>query len=158
MASVRFAVPGVPAGPGNGITAFVPHFNRFAASSAQQYKYGLAGGPARFHPAPTGDTVPSPDAGDRAQMGYARSSDAPDAWWPNDYDFVQPWAERPGAGMPILLPDNVGFDGMRSLIPVPSGPTDRVLRSSSARLSKPGPLNRVKQLPWFPRISNTPDA
>lgn len=158
MPDVRYQVPGVPKGPGQGITAFMPHFNRFAASSAQQYKYGLMGGPAWPHPVDMRDWPPSPDLGDLAQAGYARSSDAPDGYWRDDYDFVAPRAERPGAGMPILIPDLCDTTGMRSLIPMPSGPTDVIARTQSARLSRPGLLNRVKQAPWFPRVYNAPDA
>lgn len=158
MPEVRYQVPGVPAGPGMGISAFVPHFNRFAASSAQSYKYGIVGGPALFHATPTTDTTPSPDLGDIAQMGYARSSDSPDGYWINDYDVVVNRAERPGAGMPILTPDNADTPGMRSLIPVPAEPVGLVARSNQARLSRVALLNRVKQLPWFPRVYNAPDA
>lgn len=158
MPEVRYQVPGVPAGPAMGISAFVPHFNRFAASSAQSYKYGIRGGPAQFHAAPTIDTAPQPDAGDRAQMGYARSSDSPDGYWPNDYDVAVNRAERPGAGMPILIPDVADTAGMRSLIPVPAEPVGLVARSNQARLSRTTVLNRVKQLPWFPRVYNAPDG
>ena len=158
MPDVRYQTPGVPAGPGQGITAFMPHFNRPAASGAAQYKYGLTGGPAVAHPIDMRDVPPSPARGDLAMTGYARSADAPDAYWRDDYDFVAPRAEHPGAGMPILTPDNCDTPGMRSLIPMPSGPTDVLARTGSARLSRPALLNRIKQVPWFPRQYQAPDA
>lgn len=151
MPDVRYTVPGVPAAPGMGISAFMPHFNRTAASGAQSYKYGLTGGPARYHPISTIDTTPSPDAGDKAQMGYARSSDAPDAYYPNDYDVTFNRAEYPGAGMPIILADNGDMAQYRSLIPVPAANVALVQRRDTALLSIPAVLNRARQVPWMPR-------
>jgi hypothetical protein len=69
-----------------GITAFTPNMTRMAASGAQMYKHAVSGQPGtRGIPAPTGGTQMQPDAGDKAQMGTARSSDAPDMWYPNKY-------------------------------------------------------------------------
>ena len=155
MADVRYATPGIPAGPGMGVSAFMPHFNRHAASSAQSYKYGVTGGPALYHPISTIDTTPSPDQGDKAQMGWSRSSDAPDAYYPNDYDVTFNRAEYPGAGMPIVLADNGDMAQYRSLLPVPAGNPALGLRRDTALLAAPGVLNRMKELPWFPRRHTT---
>jgi hypothetical protein len=156
MPDVRYAVPGVPAAPGMGISAFMPHFNRFAASSAQSYKYGIVGGPAQYHYAPTINTTPSPDAGDKAQMGYSRSTDAPDAHYRDDYDVTTNRAEYPGAGMPIVLPDNGDMASYRSLMPVPAGNLVIAQRRDTALLAAPAVLNRVKQIPWWPRTWSAP--
>ena len=81
---MKFIVSGVPRGAQP--SAFTPHWNRAAASGAVRYKAGVSGQPGTMAiPAPTRDTVPSPDLGDIAQMGTARSSDAPDFWWPSKY-------------------------------------------------------------------------
>jgi hypothetical protein len=141
-----------------GISAFMPHFNRPAASGAQSYKYGIQGGPALYHHAPTTDTAPSPDLGDLAQAGYARSTNAPDAWYIDDYNLTGNRAEYPGAGMPVILPDNGDMASYRSLIPVPAGNLVIGQRRDSALLSVPGVLNRVKQIPWWPRTWSAPFA
>ena len=151
MPDVRYVVPGVPAGPGMGISAFMPHFNRHAAGTSQSFKYGITGGPALYHSTPTIDTVPSPDVGDKALGGYASSRDAPDGWWIDDYNLVYNRGEYPGAGMPIILADNGDMAQYRSLIPVPAGNPAPGLRRDTALLATPGVLNRVRQIPWFPR-------
>ena len=45
MTDVRYSVPGVPPEAAKGITAFSPHFNRHAGSSAQEFKYAVEGYP-----------------------------------------------------------------------------------------------------------------
>ncbi len=154
---MRYEVPGVPAGPALGLSAFLPHFNRAAAGGAQSYKYGVRGGPAQFHYAPTTDTVPSTDVGDLANAGYSRSSDAPDGYWPNDYDVVINDQERPGAGMPIRFYSPT-TPGPTTVLPVPAGNPAPGLRRDSARLARTAILQRVRQLPWFPRMFQAPDA
>jgi hypothetical protein len=73
----------LPAKLVGGISAFTPNLTRLAGSGAQQYKRGVVGQPGtQAIAAPTTDTVPSPDWGDKAQMGTARSKDAPDTWYP----------------------------------------------------------------------------
>lgn len=157
MAEPRYAVPGIPAQEANGLTAFMPHFNRLAASGAQSYKYGMVGRPGtQAVPAPTVDTQISPDAGDKAMMGTARSSDAPPVWFPQQY--YQPLiAERPGAGMPILLVDPAPT-GQRDLLPVPAVNVSLALRSAQAMSPPTGVVQRVRQLPWFPRLYQAPPA
>lgn len=157
MAEVRYQVPGVPPGPAAGMTAFLPHFNRAAAGGAQSYKYAVSGHPGtRRIPAPTLNTQMQPDEGDKAQMGTARSSDAPQAWWPQQY-YQRFLAERPGAGMPVAVYSPTQ-PGRTTLLPVPSRDLGIVGRSDSARLARATLLNRVRQLPWFPRVYSAPDG
>ena len=86
-----------------GISAFTPGFTRSAGSGAQQYKQGVNGQPGtQGIPAPTRDTVPSPDLGDLAQAGCARSSDAPDMWYPNQY-YQQTLQGNPGPVTPVRV-------------------------------------------------------
>jgi hypothetical protein len=81
---MKFILSGIPQGAQ--ASAFMPHWNRYAGSGATRYKAAVSGQPGTMAiPAPTRDTVPSPDVGDLALMGSARSSDAPDFIWPNKY-------------------------------------------------------------------------
>jgi hypothetical protein len=89
----------------------MPHLNRMAGSGAQSFKLAVAGQPGT-------QGIPAPDPGvprDRtaqAQMGTARSGDAPNAWYPQLW-FQDRLTERPGAGMPLrVYSDN--------LMPVPA--------------------------------------
>jgi hypothetical protein len=136
----KFIVTGVPQGAQ--LSAVLPNFNRLAGSGAVQYKQALTGSPGtRSIPAPTRDTVPSPDLGDIAQMGTARSSDAPQSWNPQLY-YQTALTERPGAGMPIrVYSDN--------LLPVPA--VDGRLRGRSAVLSRPVQQRGQVQIPQ-PRV------
>lgn len=120
----KYVVPGIPAGAQ--LSAFMPNWTRLAQSGAIQYKQAVSGSPGTTSiPAPTRDTVPSPDLGDLAQMGSARSSDAPQSWNPQVY-YQRNLTERPGAGMPIrVYSDN--------LLPVPA----KDARGKSAVLARP---------------------
>lgn len=96
---MRYQVTGVPAGVQ--MSAIMPGLVRLAASGAQQYKQAVQGSPGtRAVPAPTQDTVPSPDLGDLAQGGPHRSGDSPQAWYPQLY-FQDSLTERPGAGIRV---------------------------------------------------------
>jgi hypothetical protein len=155
MPEVRYVVPGIPPEVSAGLSAFMPHFDRQAAGGAQTYKYATVGRPGTAPiPAPTRSTQMAPDSGDKAQMGYARSSDAPDVIFPNQY-YDRFIAEQPGAGMPILRVEDA-TTGMRSLIPVPAiDPTDYARRNQA--MSPPtGVVQRIRQLPWFPRLYQAP--
>src|SRR3984885_15585189 len=150
MPEVRYQVPGVPPGPAKGITAFTPHFNRRAGSGAQDYKYRLVSPLGRYGvPAPPRDTVPSPDLGDMAQAGTSRSSDAPDMWYPQ-VSYQAAALEYPGAGMPIAYYSPTQ-PGRTTLLPVPAEDFRARYQRDSARLSRRAILNRVRQLPWYPR-------
>lgn len=113
MAEPRFIVPGWPAAVA-GYAAAVPRFTRHAGSGAIQYKDRVTGQPGTMAiPTDAKGTVPSPDLGDIALMGLSRSSDAPEAFYPNQY-YARP--ERmfwPGAGMPVSYQSD-------NLMPVPA--------------------------------------
>jgi hypothetical protein len=158
MAEPWYAVPGIPREESNGLTAFMPHLNRMAASGAQQYKYALTGRPGtQAVPAPTGNTQISPDSGDKAQMGFARSSDAPDVWYPQQY-YQAVAVEAPGAGMPIYLTGDSIPDGAGDVLPIPAVDVALALRTGQAMSPPTGVVQRVRQLPWFPRLYQAPGA
>lgn len=154
MPEIRYQVPGVPSALRS--SAFTPVYARPAQNNLA-YKYAVTGTQGRVAvPAPTIDTVPSPDAGDLATMGYARSSDAPPAWWPQQW-FQGVALERPGAGMPIQVYDPV-HPGKTTVIPVPAVPLAPAQRAASAAIARVAILNRVRDLPWYPRRWRTPPA
>jgi hypothetical protein len=120
----KYVVPGVPAGAQP--SAFMPHWNKYAGSGAQQYKRHVVGQPGTMAiPAPTTDTTPSPDSGDKVLMGPHRSKDAPDMWYPTIY-YQPDLYGAPGPVTPVrIYSDN--------LMPVPAVDP----RGVSARLSRP---------------------
>jgi len=142
----RYTTTGIPPSEAAvGLSAFMPHFNRLAASGAQAYKGSVTGHPGTvaipINPARQG-VPPSPDPGDMALMGTSRSSDAPDAIWPNQY-YTNPVAETggirgqafwPGAGMPVQMYDPVRPQDT-TMIPVPAGDLRSVYQKHSAKLA-----------------------
>jgi hypothetical protein len=160
MTDVRYSVPGVPPAPAAGITAFVPHFNRMAASGAQSYKYAVHGSPGTEAIPMTArvNTQISPDYGDLAQAGPARSSDAPDAIWPQLY--YQSFIAEPAQSAPLTGPRYYSPQqpGLTTLLPVPAEDGRALYQAKSARLAYRAVLNRVKQLPWFPKLYTAPDS
>lgn len=107
---MRYQVPGWPtAMPGH--SAVTPNLTRLAGSGAVTYKRKLIGQPGTHAIPVTGPGVPQNSIG-QAQMGLSRSSNAPDAIYPQQY-YVNGITERPGAGMPI----SVGSD---NLMPIPA--------------------------------------
>jgi hypothetical protein len=137
----RYTTSGIPqhlaAGAELGLSAFMPHFNRLAASGAQAYKGDVTGRPGtqaiRMRPSRSG-IPPSPDPGDMALMGTSRSIDAPDAIWPNQY-YVRPAANYwPGAGMPIQMYNPVRPQDT-TMIPVPATDLRSVYQARSAKLA-----------------------
>lgn len=153
MTDVRFSVPGVPPEAAKGITAFAPHFNRMAASGAQDFKYAVRGYPGtRAIPVEARqNTQISPDYGDLAQAGTARSSDAPDAFWPNQYyqNFI---AELPGGNSPTPQVYSPQFPGLTTLLPVPAEDGRAAYLAGSAALAQAAILNRKREVPVFPRM------
>ena len=150
MPEVRYSVPGVESDPAKGITAFAPHFNRPAGSGAQAYKYAVVGRPGT-HGIPMSarrDTYISPDLGDLANAGTARSSDAPDAIYPNQYyqGFV---AEFPGGNDPHIRRYNPTAPGATTLLPIPAEDGRGAYTANSARLSMAAILNRMRPMPTF---------
>jgi hypothetical protein len=157
MAEPWYSVPGIPPEESNGLTAFMPHMNRLAGGGAQQYKYELHGRPGtQATAAPTGNTQMSPDVGDKAQAGTARSSDAPDVWFPQIY-YQRVAVEAPGAGMPIERID-LAPTGTRDVLPIPAVNVALQLRSRQAMSPPTGVVQRVRQLPWYPRLYQAPGA
>jgi hypothetical protein len=133
----RYEVTGIPPHiAAVGLSAFMPHYHRLAASGAQAYKGRVTGHPGtaaiRIHPSRQG-IPPSPDPGDIAQMGTSRSSDAPDAIWPNLY-YAQPDNYWPGAGMPVQVYDPVRPQDT-TMIPVPAVDLRGVYVARSATLA-----------------------
>lgn len=150
MPEVRYQVPGVPPGPARGLSAFTPQLTRQASGGAQRYKYAVTSLMGRGAiPAPTLNTQMQPDPGDLAQAGTSRSSDAPPVWYPQQ-SYQGLIAERPGAGMPIAY-YSPQFPGRTTLLPVPARDMRVRYLQDSARLSRAAVLNRVRQLPWWPR-------
>jgi hypothetical protein len=122
---VKYVLPGVPQGAQ--LSAFMPHWNRYAASGAVAYKADVVGNPGTLAiSAPTRDTVPSPDVGDQVLTGTARSTDAPQFWWP------QIWYSRTldgGGTLGPVTPVRIYSD---NLMPVPAQDP----RGRPARLAK----------------------
>src|ERR1700733_5662595 len=120
-----------------GLSAFMPHYNRLAASGAQSYKNTVRGYPGT-HPVPIeglGDPVPSPDLGDMAQMGLSRSSDAPNAIWPNIYwEGAGPVYDRAG-GTAMVQVYNPTRPQDTTMIPVPATDLRSLYQARSATLS-----------------------
>ena len=156
MPHVGYRMPGVPPGPAKGASAFMPPFQPYCASGAQQYKYALVSylGRVAIPMQARRDTQISPDPGDKAQMGYARSSDAPDAIWPQK-SFQYRAVERPGMPIAYYSPTR---PGRTTLLPVPAEDYRALYQRKSARLSRVAILNRVRQLPWWPRTYRAPDG
>jgi len=157
VADVRYTVPGVPPVAANGITAFSPAFVRHAASSAQQYKELVRGYPGtRAIPMEARSlTQISPDYGDLAQAGYARSSDAPDAIWPQQY-FQAGINETPGGVAPRPAVYSPTQPGRTTLLPIPAEDGRGVYQASSARLSRRALLQRIAEVRWPPRVYKPP--
>ena len=158
MPDVRYSLPGVPPGPAQGLSAFMPGLTRAAGGGGQSYKYAVAGFPGtRAIPAPANAlNVPGGPAGAAGSMnGKHSSQDAPDAFWPNQYyeTFI---AEPPGGGYPVAVYDPVR-PGLTSLLPVPATNVDLYGRSSQDMTIRRAVLQRVRQLPWFPRLYKAPD-
>jgi hypothetical protein len=152
----RYVLPGLSAeGAQGGVSAFTPVYGGHAGSGRQQYKYDLTGrAGTEAIPAPTGNTQISPDMGDKAQAGTARSSDAPDVWFPQEW-YQRVIAEPPGAGMPILRVDDT-TTAQRTLLPVPAVNVALAARAAQAMSPPTGIVQRVRQLPWKPSLYEAP--
>ena len=131
----RYQTSGIPPQVAEvGLSAFMPHFTRLAASGAMTYKGRVTGRPGTAAiPMTRGDTVPAPDLGDLAQMGTSRSSDAPDAIYPNKY-YAQPDGYWPGAGMPVQVYNPVRPQDT-TMIPVPATDLRGLYQARAANLA-----------------------
>lgn len=148
----RYTTTGIPdklaTGSALGLSAFMPHFNRLAASGAQAYKGGVRGYPGTqaiaMHPSDSG-IPPSPDPGDLALVGVSFTAMAPNAIYPNLY-YVYPAEDYwPGAGMPIQMYNPVRPQDT-TMIPVPATDLQGVYRARSANLAGGIDNNRKKAL------------
>jgi hypothetical protein len=152
----RYTTTGIPPSQAAvGLSAFMPHFNRLAASGAQAFKGQVTGRPG-ISAVPVeglGLPVPSPDPGDMAQMGTSRSTDAPNAIWPNQYydnpAMQGPDGNRfyPGAGMPVQIYNPVRPQDT-TMIPVPAADLRSVYQKHSAKLAggvQPGGKKALNQ-------------
>lgn len=112
-ASLRYQVPGWPAAI-QGHAAVVPHFNRHAASGAQQYKDGVTGQPGtQTIPVDVTVTPGYSQLAGQALMGLGRAQDAGNWFLPNLY-YAKPERDFwPGAGMPVAVRSD-------NLMPVPA--------------------------------------
>ena len=151
MPGFRYSIPGVPPDPAKGITAFAPSYNPPAASGAQSYKYAVVGRPGT-HGIPVPARALNVEGHHIAQatQGTARSTDAPDAIYPNQY-YQAFAAETPGGNAPRPRVYNPTAPGATTLLPIPAEDGRAAYLAGSAMLSRPGPLNRVKPMPSWER-------
>ncbi len=157
MPEFAYQLPGVPPDYAGGLSAFTPAFGGQAGSGRQPYKYGVTGTMgASGVAAPTVNTTSRPGDNDAATMGTSRSGDAPDEWYPQQWyqDVIR---ERPGAGMPVQIYDPV-HPGRTTVLPVPATAIRQSLISGQAMTARRAVLNRIKQLPWWPRSYTAPSA
>lgn len=128
---MRYQVPGVPAQ--FSASAFTPNITRGAASGAQQYKGAVTGQPGTAG-IPTGPALVFQDPHFSAM---AKTSDAPDVFYPNQYYQRGLTNSAPVA----IYSDNV--------MPIPAVDP----RGRPAVLSNPPPLLRrqVQAVPILPR-------
>ena len=137
---IRYQVPGWPANV-QGHSALVPHFTRLAGSGAVQYKDGVTGHPGTVG-VPVVPVIPSPDLGDIAQGGFHRSSDAPNAIYPNQYWARPERAYWPGAGMPVSVQSD-------NLMPVPASDPRGVgaIMAEALGIARSLGITQIKQPP-----------
>lgn len=152
MAEISYRLTGLPAEvAARGMSAFLPNGVHAAAGGSRSYKYAVDGGPGT-HMVPAPPPPVHEDLTGQAQMGTARSPDAPDAWWPASYH--QGFAvER----VTVQTYDPT-LPALTTILPLPAHNVGLTARTDSARLSRRAVLNRVRQLPWFPRIYKAPSA
>lgn len=153
MPEFRYSVPGVDPEPAKGITAFAPQYAYPAGGGGQSYKYAVVGRPGTQGIPMTArvDTQMSPNLNDLATAGTARSSDAPDAIYPNQY-YEGYIAEFPGGPAPHIRIYNPTAPGATTLLPIPADDGRGTYLANSAAMSRPGPLNRAKPMPWWARL------
>lgn len=172
-----YAVTGIPpgtsspdiAGPAAGLSAFMPHLNRLAASGAQQYKMssGVEGYPGTkripVYPQARSPVTDTPVS--LALKGTGSSADAPDEFYPNIY-WLHPEREfYPGAGMPIQVYEPTRPQDT-TMLPVPAVSYRAYWLRQQANLAYgvgPGGQRQVVAWPrqlarWLPRNSLSQDT
>lgn len=140
---MKFVLTGLPQGAQ--ASAFMPHFNRLA-TAWQMSKGAVTGQPGtQGIPAPTINTTPSPDIGDLALSGTARSVDSPDVWYPSKY------YERSLNGDGSMGPVTPVRIYSTNVMPVPAVDP----RGIPARLARPvnqrglQQISQPRALPWW---------
>lgn len=152
-------MPGVPPDPAKGITAFAPHANRHAASGAQTYKDAVRGYPGTRGIPVTArrDTQIDASHTDLAAAGTSRSSDAPEAIYPNQY--YQSYADQmPGGNAPTIQAYQPQYPGLTTTLPVPAEDGRGAYIAGTALLASPGPGYRPGVMPQFPRFYTPPQG
>lgn len=106
-----------------------------------QYKDGVTGHPGTVG-VPVVPVIPSPDLGDIAQGGFHRSSDAPNAIYPNQYWARPERAYWPGAGMPVSVQSD-------NLMPVPASDPRGVgaIMAEALGIARSLGITQIKQPP-----------
>lgn len=152
----RYRTSGLPPAASRGTTAFLPHFNRLAASGAQQYKDGLTGHPGQPGVAISPQGRLSPDRTSLALKGRASSTDAPDMIWPGQY-YARPERNyRPG--LLIQMYDPVAPQDT-TMIPVPAVSLRKHHLRHSAALAgglAPGGTTGNQQVKLWPKLLRWP--
>ena len=141
----RYTVTGIPqhlaSGEALGLSAFLPHYNRLAASGAQAYKGSVTGHPGTvaIPMQPYNKLGGGSGLNDLALAGTSRSTDAPNAIWPNQY-YTNAATQGPpgcrywpGAGMPVQMYDPTRPQDT-TMIPVPATDLRAVYQRHSARI------------------------
>jgi hypothetical protein len=160
----RYRTTGIPpAIAAVGLSAFMPHYTRLAASGAQAYKGSVTGRPgtAAVPMNPENKLGGGSGLNDLAMAGTSRSSDAPDAIWPNQY-YTNPVAETggirgqafwPGAGMPVQIYNPVRPQDT-TMVPVPATDLRALYQARAAALAggvSPGGSRALRQPATFVR-------
>jgi hypothetical protein len=152
----RYRTTGIPpAIAAVGLSAFMPHYTRLAASGAQAYKGQVTGRPGTAAVPMNPDSKLGGGSGlnDLAMAGTSRSSDAPDAIWPNQY-WVTPAANSwPGAGMSVQMYNPVRPQDT-TMVPVPATDLRALYQARAANLAggvSPGGSRALRQPATFVR-------
>jgi hypothetical protein len=160
----RYQVTGLPSAARVGLSAFMPHMNRLAASGAQQYKDGVTGRPGTVGiPIAVQARGPAPDTTAIAQMGRSRSGDAPPEIYPNQYWVLPERNYRPGLLVQMQDPT---APWLTTMVPVPAVSLRQAYQARSALLSggvQPGGQKANNQpvsnlIAWAQRVTGNGQA
>ena len=132
----RYQTSGIPPDQARlGLSAFMPHFNRLAASGAMSYKGGVTGYPGT-RAVPVGPTAPpAPDIGDMVLGGSHAGYLQPDKIWPNQYWVTTDpvWDHAGGtAQVQVYCPTS---PELTTMIPVPATDLRGLYQARSATLA-----------------------
>lgn len=147
----RYQVSGLPPQAGRGLSAFFPHFNRLAASGAQQYKDGVIGSPGTggIPVTPQAIRLAAGDVTAVAAMGTASSAYAPWTIYPDLY-YARPERNyRPG--LLIQMYDPVRPQDT-TMIPVPAVSLRQLYLRESAALAAGITPSGPRQVKWLPKL------